>query len=105
MTIKQTYALWNLNTFYVQKQNQSAGQDSVLYSLFFVLYSDFFFQYSGLFQNYRKKPLKTFVNTTNDIFLLHKGMLERYNGDGVFMQKLWKYLHQREYRDYQYKRV
>lgn len=38
------------------------------------------------FKTIEKKPLKTFVNTTNDIFLLKKGMLERYNSDGVFFQ-------------------
>ncbi|MCB0509092.1 MAG: hypothetical protein KDD21_12415 [Bacteroidetes bacterium] len=33
-----------------------------------------------------KKPISVFVNTTNDIFLLYKGMLERYNADGTFFQ-------------------
>lgn len=33
-----------------------------------------------------KKPISIFVNTTNDIFLLYKGMLERYNADGTFFQ-------------------
>jgi hypothetical protein len=87
MKIKQTYALRNVNTFYVQKQNQSALFNVV----FFVLCSLFFIQISFsntpvYFKTIEKKPLKTFVNTTNDIFLLHKGMLERYNGDGVFIQ-------------------
>ncbi len=33
-----------------------------------------------------KKPLDIFINTTNDIFLLHKGMLERYDAEGRLMQ-------------------
>lgn len=33
-----------------------------------------------------KKPFKLFVNTTNDIYLLQKGMMERYNPDGTFFQ-------------------
>ncbi len=34
----------------------------------------------------KSKPDDIFINTTNDIFLLKKGMLERYNSDGVFIQ-------------------
>lgn len=33
-----------------------------------------------------KKPISIYANTTNDIFLLQKGMLERYNADGSFFQ-------------------
>lgn len=33
-----------------------------------------------------KKPITIYTNTTNDIFLLQKGMLERYNADGSFFQ-------------------
>lgn len=33
-----------------------------------------------------KKPTAIYVNTSNDIFLLQKGMLERYNADGTFFQ-------------------
>jgi len=34
----------------------------------------------------KSKPDDIFINTTNDIFLMKKGMLERYNSDGVFIQ-------------------
>ncbi len=34
----------------------------------------------------KSKPDDIFINTTNDIFLLKKGMVERYNSDGVFIQ-------------------
>jgi hypothetical protein len=33
-----------------------------------------------------KVSLKLFINTTNDIFLMQKGMLERYTSNGVFFQ-------------------
>jgi hypothetical protein len=33
-----------------------------------------------------KAPLELFINTTNDIFLLQKGMLERYTTDGKLLQ-------------------
>lgn len=33
-----------------------------------------------------KKPITIYTNTTNDIFLLYKGMLERYYADGSFFQ-------------------
>jgi hypothetical protein len=38
------------------------------------------------FKTIPKKPLEIFINTTNDIFLMQKGMLERYDADGIFMQ-------------------
>ncbi len=34
----------------------------------------------------KSKPDDIFINTTNDIFLLKKGIVERYNSDGVFIQ-------------------
>ena len=33
-----------------------------------------------------RKPLQLYVNTSNDILLLQKGMLERYTADGIFFQ-------------------
>src|SRR4051812_27350972 len=33
-----------------------------------------------------KSPLHLFINTTDDIFLMYKGMLERYDRDGNFFQ-------------------
>jgi hypothetical protein len=49
---------------------------------------DFFVfrSHTGLFQNYFKTIHGFFINTTNDIFLVQKGMLERYNSNGVFFQ-------------------
>ena len=38
------------------------------------------------FKTIEKKPLELFINTTNDIFLMQKGMLDRYNADGTFFQ-------------------
>ena len=38
------------------------------------------------FKTINKKPLELFINTTNDIFLMQKGMLERYYADGAFFQ-------------------
>ncbi len=34
----------------------------------------------------KSKPDDIFINTTNDIFLMKKGMLERYSSDGIFIQ-------------------
>lgn len=48
------------------------------------------------FKTIEKKPLKLFINTTNDIFLLQKGMLDRYNTDGTFFQNYGSiYINQR----------
>ena len=33
-----------------------------------------------------RKPLQLYVNTSNDILLLQKGMLERYTADGIFFR-------------------
>ena len=33
-----------------------------------------------------KAPLDLFINTSNDIFLLEKGMLERFDAAGIFLQ-------------------
>jgi hypothetical protein len=38
------------------------------------------------FKTISKTSSDLFINTTNDIFLLKKGMLERYNSDGTFFQ-------------------
>lgn len=38
------------------------------------------------FKTIPKTSADLFINTTNDIFLLQKGMLERYNSDGTFFQ-------------------
>ncbi len=38
------------------------------------------------FKTIPKASTDLFINTTNDIFLLQKGMLERYNSDGSFFQ-------------------
>jgi len=38
------------------------------------------------FKTIEKTPLELYINTTNDIFLMQKGMLERYNADGTFFQ-------------------
>lgn len=54
------------------------------------------------FKTIQKTPIDLFINTTNDIFLMQKGMLERYYSNGVF-SKLWKHLHQRTYRYYKCK--
>jgi hypothetical protein len=45
------------------------------------------------FKTISKPSLQLFINTTNDVFLLQKGMLERYNSDGTFSE-LWQYLYQ-----------
>ena len=48
-----------------------------------------FFSYSAnpvYYKTIPKIPLEIFINTTNDIFLLQKGMLERYDVDGNFLQ-------------------
>ncbi len=39
-----------------------------------------------LFKTIDVPAIKLFINTTNDIYLLKKGMLERYTSDGVFFQ-------------------
>ncbi len=39
-----------------------------------------------LVKTLEKKPITIYVNTSNDIFLLEKGMLERYHPDGTFFQ-------------------
>lgn len=38
------------------------------------------------FKTITKPSSQLFINTTNDVFLLQKGMLERYNSDGTFFQ-------------------
>lgn len=38
------------------------------------------------FKTIPKTSADLFINTTNDIFLLQKGMLERYNSDGTFFR-------------------
>lgn len=38
------------------------------------------------FKTIQKTSTGLFINTTNDIFLMQKGMLERYNSDGTFFQ-------------------
>ncbi len=38
------------------------------------------------FKTIPKTSTELFINTTNDIFLLQKGMLDRYNSDGTFFQ-------------------
>jgi len=38
------------------------------------------------FKTIPKSATQLFINTTDDVFLLRKGMLERYNPDGTFFQ-------------------
>jgi hypothetical protein len=38
------------------------------------------------FKTIPKSAIQLFINTTDDVFLLRKGMLERYNPDGTFFQ-------------------
>ena len=57
----------------------------VAYSLFFIPFCSFATN-PVYFKTIQKPSLELFINTTNDIFLLQKGMLERYNSDGSFFQ-------------------
>ncbi|MDB5227143.1 MAG: hypothetical protein JWN78_1336 [Bacteroidota bacterium] len=55
--------------------------------LFLMLFSFLSFSTNPVyFKTIPKVPLEIFINTTNDIFLLKKGMLERYDVDGNFLQ-------------------
>ena len=57
----------------------------IVCSLFLIPYSSFSATPTYL-KTIQKPSAELFINTTNDIFLLQKGMLERYNSDGTFFQ-------------------
>jgi hypothetical protein len=58
-----------------------------LFTLFFgLLLSSAFAAKPTYFKTIQKTPLDLYINTTNDIFLMKKGMLERYYSDGTFFQ-------------------
>ncbi len=57
----------------------------ITFFLFFITYS---LQAAApvYFKTIPKSAIQLFINTTDDVFLLRKGMLERYNPDGTFFQ-------------------
>lgn len=72
-----------VNSLFLGKLSYSKS----LYSLLFVLCSLFSYATKPVyFKTIKKQSLEVYINTTNDIFLLNKGMLDCYNSDGTFFQ-------------------
>ncbi len=70
-----------------KKLGFKCNESKIFLSLVFCLLSPMSFSAAPIyFKTIEKKPLELFINTTNDIFLMQKGMLDRYNADGTFFQ-------------------